>query len=387
MRKLSLLAASLAVMPLVSTAQAADQTGKVYYKDGTRIETQDFDLKINLQVQPKFTFSDKDEGARRDIGLDSAEDTTSFDVRRVQAFFSGNLLDKEFSYKLQTDLRSQGGGSQLKDAWLQWNAEGGNPGTHIRWGQFKTPFSRQDNAGDEQLEFIDRSKVSDFFSPNRNMGAMIHGPLGDESVNYFLETYNGESDGEGINTGGVDNKLAVLAAVTAVFGEYGSRGSESDLRDDNSSTAFTAGVSTIYGQASGDPLGVDAASDFDHFDLNVDGGMRSNGFSAQTEFYYRTVNLDDVSGPSSDGDVFGFYVQSGYVIDKLWEVAGRFGYIDYDKDFSAIDDQEEYNLVVNYFIHGHYLKIQSGITWDVSNYSGSSDVTDFRFETQLSGYF
>jgi len=69
------------------------------------------------------------------------------------------------------------------------------------------------------------------------------------------------------------------------------------------------------------------------------------------------------------------------------EPAFRFGYFNPDSksgNDNAIDDQEEYNLAVNYFIHGHDLKLQTGVAWEVTNYSGGgSDLVDFRFETQL----
>ena len=381
MRKVSLMAASLACLSVAATANADEQAGKVYYKEGTRIEMQDFDLKINIQLQPKFSYVDNDDSGRADNGIDKKGDTDSFDLRRARLIFSGNILNKQFSYKIKTDLRSSEGGSDLKEAWLQWNGDSVN----ARFGQFKVPFSRQENGSSGELQMIDRSAVSDFFSPSYQPGAMIHGPVA-EGINYYLGSYNGQSDGEGRNKAGVDNKLAVDAALTATFNGYGSRGGESDLREDQSSTGLTTGIAAIYSQGFGDPAITGTKDDFDRFDLNVDGGLRSNGFSAQTEFYFSHVAYDLAD---SDADVFGFYVQGGYVIDKLWEVAGRFGYIDPDSE-STTEDQEEYNLVLSYFIKGHSLKIQTGVTWLETNYNSDSDtdsVGDFRFETQLSGYF
>ena len=176
MRKLGLFtAASIAMLPLISDANAADTGAKVYYKEGTRIETADVDLKINIQLQPRFTYEDLDQEGREDAGVDGGEDSASFDLRRVRAVFSGNLLNKQFSYMLRTDLRSDSGGSDLKEAWLQWNSDSAN----MRWGQFKIPFGRQEMASSSAQYFVDRSAVSDFFSPSYQPGAMLHGPLGD----------------------------------------------------------------------------------------------------------------------------------------------------------------------------------------------------------------
>lgn len=379
-------AASFAVLPFLSDANAADDGAKVYYKDGTRIETADFDMRINLQVQPRFTYEDIDEGGRDDAGIeDDSADTASFDLRRVRAIFSGNLLNKQFSYKVQNDFRSSGGGGQLKDAWLQWNSDSAN----VRWGQFKVPFSRQENVSSAELQFIDRSIVNDIFAPSRHMGAMVHGPIGD-GISYAVGAFNGESVGEGINQPGVDNDLAVDAAISADFGDYGSRGHEGDHRKDKSSTAFTTGVAVIYGEGTGDPLQSDTVDDFQRFDLNVDAGMRSNGLSVQTEFYYSTIDLDSIDGDAGEGDLFGFYVQSGYMLDENWEPAVRFSYFAPDEDISDIDDIDEFNVVLNYYINGHNLKLQTGVTFEVTNFNddaGGDDLSDFRFETQLAGYF
>src|SRR5262245_51822419 len=115
MYKRILFAAGLLALPLASNVKA-DDGAKVYYKDGTRIETSDFDMKINVKIQPKFSYKDNDSEARREADLPAANDSTSFDLRRVELLFSGNLLNKAFSYKVKTDLRSDSGGSQLKDA-------------------------------------------------------------------------------------------------------------------------------------------------------------------------------------------------------------------------------------------------------------------------------
>ena len=275
----------------------------------------------------------------------------------------------------------------MRDAWLQWNSEDAN----VRFGQFKVPFSRQENAGSEYLMFIDRSAVSDTFAPSRQMGAMIHGPLAiADGGNYFLGAYNGNSTNEGINKKGVDTDMAVDAALSMNFGDYGSRGMEGDFRKDTTSTAFTTGVAVIYSEGNGDPLASGTPDDFNRFDLNVDAGMRSNGLDVQAEAYYSTVDLDSVEGDAGEGELFGFYVQAGYLLTPEWEPAVRLGYLQPDDDLSDIDDSEEFNVVVNYLINGNALKLQTGVTWVQTNLddeAGGSDFTDFRFQTQLSGYF
>ena len=299
MRKLGLIAAaSLFALPAFSTANAADDNGRVYYKEGTRLEFEDFDMKINLQVQSRFTYEDNDASGRNDVGLDGASDVTSFDLRRVRVNFTGNLLKKQFSYQVQNDFRSSNGGGDMKDAWLQWNSDEAK----LRFGQTKIPFSRQELTSSSNLQFIDRSIVNDVFAPSRQIGALLHGPVGDGGT-YYVGAFNGESEGEGRNKPGNDNNLLLVAAANMNIGDYGSRGMEGDLRAKNDEFGATVGVSTLYGQGTGDVLDTETPDDFDRFDLNVDLGARVAGFSAQSEFYYSTIDLDNVDGDDNGNTV------------------------------------------------------------------------------------
>lgn len=394
MRRIGLIAAAgLCVLPALGDAQAADQNGRLYYKDGTRLEFDDFDMRINLQVQPRFTYEDNDEEGRREAGLDEENDVMSFDLRRVRLNFTGNLLKKQFSYQVQTDLRSDQGGNELKDAWLQWNGDGVN----LRWGQTKVPFSRQFLVSSANLEFIERSIASEAFDHDRQIGMLLHGPIGDAGT-YYIGGFNGESEGEGDNRPGVDNNLLVSAAANFNVGEYGSRAMEGDLRPANKrdELAMTFGAAVTYGEATGDPfdVGGDFATDFDKFDLNVDAGLRFAGWSLQTEFYYAYAELDEknASGDYDNLDNFGFYVQGGYLFTEEWELAVRYALVQPDDEIATFEDLNEISAVLNYFLNGHNLKLQVGGTWEFSNFNEEvagtdDDISDFRFETQLAGYF
>jgi hypothetical protein len=68
-------------------------------------------------------------------------------------------------------------------------------------------------------------------------------------------------------------------------------------------------------------------------------------------------------------------------------VGGRVGMFNPDSG-TGIDDGMEYALVVNYFLNGHYLKLQNQVSLKETAYEGSSDdLLDVRYDMQLSGYF
>ncbi len=402
MRKLSLIAAAgLLSMPIASEAKtlnellvekgvisaeeaAASGPARVSYKHGTRLEfpEQGFDVKMNLQVQARYSYLDYDESvAGQNTGID---DVSSFNLRRVRLSFEGNLLNKQFSYKVQNDFAAGGGGSALKDAWLQWNWD---EAAMLRMGQYKVPFSRQELSSSAKLQFIDRSDVSDIFSYGRNRGAMLHGSFGDAGT-YAAGIFNGVSQlsgvSEGENSPGLDNNLMGAAQVTYNLGDYGSRDEEGDMRKDGD-FAGTMGAAVVYGQG-GQTLtagGSNFNADFDDVRANVDAGLRVAGFSLQSEFYYTNISYDDID--DSDTDFYGMYLQTGYMfVPNEWEGAFRFGFINPDQ--GVIDDRQEYSFVLNYFLDGHNLKLQTGISWDVTNFE-SDDLTDVRYQMQLAGYF
>ena len=48
----------------------------------------------------------------------------------------------------------------------------------------------------------------------------------------------------------------------------------------------------------------------------------------------------------------------------------------------------EFALVLNYFFNGHALKLQNQVTFaEISPVAGGEDLSDFRYDLQLSGFF
>lgn len=395
MRKLSLvLAAGLLGAPMVSQAMpigdalngaAGDSAGKLVSQNGAKLEFADWNMRLNLSVQDRFAFIDYDNLEGRDVS-----DTTDFSLTLVRLKVSGDILDKEWSYKFENDFVSgvQGdgrNGSELKDAWLQYNAA---DEYKVRAGQFKVPFSRQELNSDETLQFQSRGLVSNTFSPSRNQGAMLHGDLG--GVNYALGVFNGLSDGEGINAAGVDNKILGAAAINTSFGEYGDRTVEGDFRE-NGDFAATVGAAVLVGE--GETELADNLEDFDHVDVNVDAGVKVAGLSLQGEFYFSQASFDELGVDDDEVDTIGFYAQAGYMfVPDEWELAARFGLIDPDDSLDElIDNIYGYDVSLNYYINGHALKIQTGVSWVVTKLDadlladGSDDITDVAYTVKLAG--
>lgn len=355
--KTASIASALLILPLAVPAQAAD--GRVYYKDGTRIETEDLELKFNVQLQPRYTYSDFDSDRDQD-------ETSGVRLRRARLGVSGSLMDKQFSFMLLDDFSSDSGGSDMKDAWIQYNA-GDVAG--VRFGQFKVPFTRQYNQSSSKLFFAERSNVINEYDRDRDLGAMVHGAAAGDAVHWYAGVFNGE----GANSGVDDTDHRWSAALDFVTGDYGSRGEEGDLK--GADFGATAGVTALYEQDE------EEGADVDVFAWTADVGIRTGGLDLQFEVVANDVDLDEGEDPM----LWGFYGQAMYAMDK-WGFGVRFGQDDRD-EVEGIDDIQEYTGVVNYFINGHALKLQNQITFVEENPVEGSSLTDFTYMLQLAGYF
>lgn len=377
---------------VISKGEAATATSnapaKVYYNGGTRIDFADagFTSQINTLIQTRYTFYDGDE----DVG---DHNVSSFDVRRAKLYISGNALHEEFSYMVNANFVGDSSGDakspQLEDAWLRWN---GCDWFSAQLGQWKTGVSRQFVAGDEKLQFVERTVVSDYFSLGRQAGASVNGKLMDGALTWGAAVYNGESDGEGINRSGVDTKhTGILNARWNVMGTQDPY-VEGDV---DWSDAPALNVGAAYGHAdfnrttgTGTTAFVnDTGADI----VNIDANFKYQGLSLSGEYYVANVNPD----VGEDQSPQGFYVQAGYFLKpKTLEIAARYGLIDCDNgnaggacSAQGLDSISEASASINYFWWKNQLKAQFGydlISKDVLSTDDNSNTS--RWILQLSAY-
>jgi phosphate-selective porin len=414
MRKLAILAASLMMLPAVSQAKTLEELlvekgvitrseaskagmgsgSKVYWNGGTRLEFPDngFTTQINTQVQTRYTFTDADEKVGN-------SNRSSFDIVRARLAVSGTALNNEFAYMLQTDLVGDPGLStgtndagsrspELKDAWIQWNA---CDWASARMGQFKTAVSRQYNTSSSKLQFADRSIASETFDLGRQGGISGRWSLMDDDLVVSAGMFNGQSTGEGINSGGVDTRQTGIVGLRwAATGEMDAY-EEGDVNY-TEDMALNFGAAIALAQATNDLAG----GDFDFYDLSVDGNYKSHGLSIHGEFYSGQINPDN---DSTNITPRGFYTQVGYFLTpKKWEIAARYSLVDCDNGAASIinstcDNTDKVNEAaagVNYYWWKHNLKAQFNyvlLDRDFVSSTSESSTTENRWLFQLSSYF
>ncbi|MCI5065029.1 OprO/OprP family phosphate-selective porin [bacterium] len=412
MRKLTVLAALLLLIPAVSQAKSLEDLlvekgvitkseargahhnsgAKVYWQDGSRLDFADvgFSANIYTMFRTRYEFNDVD----NDINP-GASNESSFDVTNARLGVTGSALHKEFDYMMEVEFAD--GTATLLDAYIKWNTcdWGG-----IQMGQFRPDISRGFNTRIAHLQFADRSAVTDFFAFQRNQGVKVDVALNDDWT-VAAAAFNGNSDGEGLNSEGQDTKhLGVVSLRGDIMGEMNHL-IEGDV-DHTEDTAVNVGAAVGFAE---NELAF-AGGSVDEMVVSADINVKSEGFSFHGEYYYLEHDID--GGMAID--TTGFYAQAGYFLEpKEWEVAVRYGYIDCDDGAgigndvtgginnggvgacTGADDVNSVDVGVNYYWWKHNLKAQFGyslVNQDLAApVNGEDDSQDNRWIFQLSSYF
>lgn len=390
MRKLIVLGATLLLAPAVSQAKTLEDllvekgvitkgeassakggVGQVSYsKKGTRFDfpQEGFTTAMNVYLQEAYTFTDQDEDSGK-------ENTSSFDVTKARVYLHGTALNEEFSYMLNGDFVGDTVDGEdtaaLKDAFLKWNACDDG---WVRIGQFKTGLSRQFNNSSSKLMFARRSITSDFFDLDRQGGADTSWNFAEGQFVVGAGIFNGSSDGEGVNRGGVDTKHTGVA--TARFNALGKIDSfsESDV-DWTEDAALSFGAAYAYSDATNDVGGLD--TEVDGSSISVDANFKYLGWGMNAEYFYNTTDVDNAD---ADIEPSGFYAQVGYFIDpKTVELALGYSLLDCDNGAAASgvcegnDKVNEAKVGINYYWWGHNLKAQLNYVFQNEDTIGDGD--------------
>ena len=360
------------ILPFLILALAAPASRAEYViGKGFVVKSPDdeFTLSIGGRTQGRFDFIDWD--SDRDI-----DNEATFSVRRARLVFKGQVFgDKNrFSIHIGADaLRAyweEGttyGDLKIFDAFVQHVF---SERAALKFGQFKTPFSRQHSTPGSKLQFPDRSHATEILEYDfRDTGMELAGAFKDGMVQYTAQIVNGD----GRNTLNADDSLAFYGRLTMnPTGDYGyAEGDTGRKNPEELATTFGVGVHVTTDETQ--------TVDSDVLRLNVNGGLKLNGFSVQGE-YYRAETDPDNAAKSTDES---FYVQSGYyVVPDKFEIAARGSWLMPEEDDS---DEMELSLGVNYLIKGHRLKWQAAYSYFSNEVPASSDLDDHRlvFQVQL----
>ena len=336
---LFIVSSSALLVPQVAMADAGDESHPTAgYKKGIFIQSADGAHKMTLQgrVQPRFTYENSTDG------LSDAPESgdMAFTVQRARVAMKGHTINKNITYKFQADFGK--GKVSLKDFFLDYAFSKGS--VHLRAGQWKRPFSRQQITSSGKQEFVDRALTDKAFGAGRDVGLMVHNNF---TKAKGLEWAAGIFNGNGANV--VPSARFNPAFVARVGYNNGIKGySEADLE----------GGGLRYGVGASGQANLDGTAEADNgLKTQVDAIIKVQGLSATAAFYMATP-LDDTA---SEG--MGYHAQVGYVLGAGWQPAVRFAS---HMPEGSDNDTSELGLAVSKYMNKHGFKWQTDISYEMS---------------------
>lgn len=368
MKKLIILAALAAMMPLSAMAQHEEdmENGVVSLagREGFTIASKkgDFVFKPYLLVQTSANFNWYD-----DEGLDKAYNqdniaNSGFSVPYAVLGFTGKAFGK-VSFNLSINAAASGG-ALLQQAWfdVQFKKQ-----LALRVGKFKTPFSHAylTTLGETLLPQLPISLTSPVIMPYSlnavtpnigtgfDLGVELHGLVG-EKFGYEVGLFNGT--GISVNTASKTMSddwhiPSLLYAGRLTYMPKGvmpaTQGNPNRLNEDKILFGLSGSINVESENESTNDTRV-----------GLEFAMLKNKLYLAAEAYYMNVGFTERQKIDETYHYLGGYVQGGYFVAPRWQVAARYDFF----NRNGADDDGFLNIPavgVNYFFKGCNLKLQA----------------------------
>ena len=245
------------------------------------------------------------------------------EIRRARFYLEG-VMYHDWGYKLQYDFANTGSnGKGIADAYISYD---GLDNLQIKAGNFKDPFSLQEQTSSKFVSFTERSLPS-AFAAGRHIGVMAStaqqywtlaaGLFGDTLTASGADIDKDEGWGAGARATWAPINEASKVFHLGLGLNYRETGGDNKVRFREQPESHVAGIDIVD---TGDILGV---SDF--LKVGAEVATVYGPFSAQAEYITTSVKREGGSDPDFDG----FYVQAGYFLtgESRNYKAGKFGSI------------------------------------------------------------
>ena len=364
-RTAALTTAFLTTVSLGASAQSPPPPPQVDARLGNGVTLRSVDdaasLNIRARIQTRATLVT--------YAGDAREDTSEVLIRRARLVFQGNAAGPSFTYYLQLSFANLDNEADLRlplrDAYVTWS---GARDFNVRVGQMKVPFSRQRVVSSSALQMVDRSIVVSELNLDRDVGVQVFSRnlLGVGRLGYALGLFGGEGRNR---LGRAAGLLYTARLETWPLGAFDDLVEGDQRRTPNVRLAL--GGNVAYNQNTNRPRSTIGtpypAGDVDYRHAAVDLTLKWRGWSMASEVLFRHAERPSRTGATSAATIdlsprsgWGAYLQGGRMITARTEVTARYSRLvprsGADPTFVK---SEELGAGLNYYLHGHDLKLQA----------------------------
>jgi len=347
------------------------------FGNGLRFETKDesFGLKFTTRIQPQFNST---------LNLEDNTVTNRMRIRRARLKFDGFFINKDLRYKIEYDVVA----GYVRDAYIKYRfAEHFD----LWFGQAKLPGNRERIISSGNLEMVDRSLFTLFYTIDRDLGLQLH--TNSDIGGWVFQSHWAISAGNGIRnnfgSSGLDftGKLEFLP-----FGKFTKKGDYigGDIyREETIKLAFTLGADyNMSAYKSMGQIGIILESEVDLLLFFGDILLKYRGYSLMIEAGTRNTPNSQAEVLNSEGETtgayytgFGMNFQTGYVFKRMWEISARYAFTQPSVDFySNISD---YSAGVGKYIVGHKFKVLADFTYRMQDVSDDLFIGRLQVEMQF----
>ena len=355
-----------------ASLQAAQTTGG--YDKGFFLASPDgnFKLKFGGQLQTRWAgsfYSTRDENIlNRNPGASTNRGGTApavnsfkksdygFEVRRFKLDFSGHVIDPSWQYRMVLIYDRQGTISASNNAYTGGvGAAGGAAGVEdayvrkdlgdgfaLQFGQFKSPFLREELVSSKYQLAAERSIVNYMFTTKFTQGVMaewrgdnllVQGCYNDGGNNSTYGAVSGSNNGVGFTEWAFSGRVAYLA-----FGNWKIFDDMNSYSGDDQGLLFGLAANWQRGgqqsasYASPNNIPANGNSDADMLTWEVDATWYFGGANLFSQFVMNTAySIPGSAGAGSDNssiNSYGLIVQGGYFISSEIETFARWEWME-----------------------------------------------------------
>jgi hypothetical protein len=326
-------------------------------------------VKANGFVQARYTAVDP-------TAADSSE---TFGIPLARFALSGSAFSPNLSYFFQIQDTTNGTSNKVTmlDAWVGYRF---SEQASVQAGRMLLPYSRQFYTHPGNLLFADLSLADYAFNLPRAVAVGASGGSG--RVLYYGAVMNSVQALDAAGPQQANGKVGFLGRIEVnVLAPYGYLES---APQPVTRPQFSIGLAAALNPVEQASVMQNATPGERTRNFTVDSGFRWRRVTLQSALYTRHDRVSNSARPALWD--WGVYGQAGiYVVPRRLELAGRISTINFGaaNDPEAINRGSEDSLGVNYYIHGHNIKVQTDYSLVHQQPFLGEARNDHRVRTQL----